>query len=164
MQNSPNRCLLNTFPSVFIGRNFPQLNLNDIGRNCLLGNRKKIAKFLRRTFTCRSTFLYAWGVLYATVVRMTLHRGARPKVSHRWQDLRLNTYTYTAWARSEALQYNLSKKHVDCERKTPWISYIFLCCTLYCICNSIYLTCGWTVVHFGLAISLYISKGTIVTK
>ncbi len=33
-------------------------NLNDIGRNSLLGNRKKIAKFLMRTFTCRSTFLY----------------------------------------------------------------------------------------------------------
>ncbi len=33
--------------------------LNDIiGRNCLLGNRKTIAKFLMRTFTCRSTFLY----------------------------------------------------------------------------------------------------------
>jgi hypothetical protein len=33
--------------------------LNDVGRNSLLGNRKKIAKFLMRTFTCRSTFLYA---------------------------------------------------------------------------------------------------------
>jgi hypothetical protein len=32
--------------------------LNDIGRNFMLGNRKKIAKFLMRTFTCRSTFLY----------------------------------------------------------------------------------------------------------
>jgi hypothetical protein len=32
--------------------------LNDIGRNSLLGKRKKIAKFLERTFTCRSTFLY----------------------------------------------------------------------------------------------------------
>jgi hypothetical protein len=32
--------------------------LNDIGRNSLLVNRKKIAKFLMRTFTCRSTFLY----------------------------------------------------------------------------------------------------------
>jgi hypothetical protein len=32
--------------------------LNDIGRNSLMGNRKKIAKFLMRTFTCRSTFLY----------------------------------------------------------------------------------------------------------
>jgi hypothetical protein len=32
---------------------------NDIGRNFLLGNRKKIAKFLMRTFTCGSTFLYA---------------------------------------------------------------------------------------------------------
>ncbi len=29
-----------------------------IGRNCMLGNGKKIAKFLMRTFTCRSTFLY----------------------------------------------------------------------------------------------------------
>jgi hypothetical protein len=27
---------------------------SDIGRDCLLGNRKKIAKFLMRTFTCRS--------------------------------------------------------------------------------------------------------------
>jgi hypothetical protein len=32
--------------------------LNDMGRNSLLGNRKKIAKFLMRTFTYRSTFLY----------------------------------------------------------------------------------------------------------
>ncbi len=31
---------------------------NDIGRNFLLGYRKKIAKFLMRTFTYRSTFLY----------------------------------------------------------------------------------------------------------
>ncbi len=31
---------------------------SDIGRNCLLGNRKKKNKFLKRTFTCRSTFLY----------------------------------------------------------------------------------------------------------
>ena len=32
--------------------------LNDIGRNSLLGKRKKIAKFLMRTLTYRSTFLY----------------------------------------------------------------------------------------------------------
>ncbi len=32
--------------------------LIDISRNSLLGNRKKMAKFLMRTFTCRSTFLY----------------------------------------------------------------------------------------------------------
>ena len=32
--------------------------LNDIGRNSLLGSRKKIAKLLMRTFTCRSIFLY----------------------------------------------------------------------------------------------------------
>ncbi len=33
---------------------------NDIGRNCWLGHRKKIAKFLMRTFTCRSIFLYGY--------------------------------------------------------------------------------------------------------
>jgi hypothetical protein len=32
--------------------------LNDLGRNSLLGKRKKTAKFLMRTFTYRSTFLY----------------------------------------------------------------------------------------------------------
>ncbi len=31
---------------------------NDIGRNCLLGHRKKIDKFLMRTSTCHTTFLY----------------------------------------------------------------------------------------------------------
>jgi hypothetical protein len=35
---------------------------SDIGRNFLLGNRKKIAKFLMRTFTCRSTFLYVTNI------------------------------------------------------------------------------------------------------
>jgi hypothetical protein len=43
---------------MFSERSFPQLKLIYIGRNCLLGNRKKIAKFLMRTFTYRSTFLY----------------------------------------------------------------------------------------------------------
>ncbi len=43
---------------LFLVRSFPPLNLKYIGRNCLLGNGKKIAKFLMRTFTCRSTFLY----------------------------------------------------------------------------------------------------------
>jgi hypothetical protein len=38
-------------PSVF-GEKFPTA-----GRNFLLGKRKKIAKFLMRTFPCRSTFL-----------------------------------------------------------------------------------------------------------
>jgi hypothetical protein len=33
---------------------------SDIVRNCLLGNRKKIAKFLMKTFTYRSIFLYGW--------------------------------------------------------------------------------------------------------
>ncbi len=37
------------------GPNTHPLILHDIGGNSLLGNRKKIAKFLMRTFTCRST-------------------------------------------------------------------------------------------------------------
>ncbi len=51
-------------PSVF-GETIPTAEIfcNDIGRNCLLGHRKKIAKFLMRTFTCCSTFLYAPGPL-----------------------------------------------------------------------------------------------------
>ncbi len=43
--------------------------LNDIGGNSLLGNRKKIAKFLMRTFTCRSTFLYAFSAFQSLNVR-----------------------------------------------------------------------------------------------
>jgi hypothetical protein len=44
---------------LFLGKNIPTAEFeNDIGRNCLLGHRKKIAKFLMRTFTCRSAFLY----------------------------------------------------------------------------------------------------------
>jgi hypothetical protein len=47
---------------------------NDIGRNVLQGNRKKIAKFLMRTFTCRSTFLYGVKVQYIeTQTCMPLH-------------------------------------------------------------------------------------------
>jgi hypothetical protein len=45
-------------PSVFWGEVSNSRILNDIGRNFLLGHRKKIAKCLKRTFTCRSTFLY----------------------------------------------------------------------------------------------------------
>ncbi len=41
--------------------------LNDIGRNSFLRNRKKIAKFLMRTFTCRSTFLYDPNILVYSV-------------------------------------------------------------------------------------------------
>jgi hypothetical protein len=44
-------------PSVFGEK------LNDIGRNFLLRSRKKIAKCLMRTFTCRSTFLYDVDIL-----------------------------------------------------------------------------------------------------
>ena len=46
---------------LYLGKIFQQLNLKYICRNCLLGHRKKIAKFLMRTFTCRSTFLYGAG-------------------------------------------------------------------------------------------------------
>ncbi len=38
--------------------------LNNIGRNSLLGKRKKIAKFLMRTLTYRSTFLYGRKSMY----------------------------------------------------------------------------------------------------
>jgi hypothetical protein len=46
-------------PSVFWGEVSNSSILNDISRNFLLGSRKKIAKCLMRTFSCRSTFLYA---------------------------------------------------------------------------------------------------------
>ncbi len=45
--------------------------LNDIGRNFLLGNRKKIAKCLMRTFTYRSTFLY--DLQYECSMQVWLH-------------------------------------------------------------------------------------------
>jgi hypothetical protein len=51
---------LNMFISIFMIQILQLLNFSDIDRNYLLGNRKKIAKFLLRTFTCRSTFLYAY--------------------------------------------------------------------------------------------------------
>jgi hypothetical protein len=65
-------------PSVF-GGSFLEMNfgfLNDIGRNFLLGSRKKLAKCIMRTFTCRSTFLYVWGVPVAAskmIVRFVIH-------------------------------------------------------------------------------------------
>jgi hypothetical protein len=41
-------------PSVF-GENIPTAEFkNDIWGNCLLGHRKKIAKFLMRSLTCRA--------------------------------------------------------------------------------------------------------------
>ncbi len=51
-----------TWPGVFCfcGEVSNSWNLNDIGRNSLLGKSKKIAKSLMRTFTCHSTFLYDW--------------------------------------------------------------------------------------------------------
>jgi hypothetical protein len=50
---------------LFSGEVSNSLILSDIGRNSLLGNRKKIAKFLMGTFTCRSTFLYVAEGQYA---------------------------------------------------------------------------------------------------
>jgi hypothetical protein len=53
---------VNMFISIFMIQILHNITnswiFSDIGRNCLLGSRKKIAKFLMRTFTCRSTFLY----------------------------------------------------------------------------------------------------------
>jgi hypothetical protein len=54
-------CLNSAFvfvPSVFV-ENIPTAEFGMIiSTNCLLGHRKKIANFLMRTFTFRSTFLY----------------------------------------------------------------------------------------------------------
>ncbi len=44
-------------PSDFWGEVSNSWILNDIGRNFLLGSRKKLDKCLMRTFACRSTFL-----------------------------------------------------------------------------------------------------------
>jgi hypothetical protein len=49
---------VNILISIFMIQILNSQNFSDIGRNYLLGNRKKIAKFLMRTFTCRSTLLY----------------------------------------------------------------------------------------------------------
>jgi hypothetical protein len=63
---------------------------NDIDRNFLQGNRKKIAKFLMRTFTFRSTFLYGLYInrlrcylmkIFSMAVRM---RGARRRVKGKY--------------------------------------------------------------------------------
>ena len=51
----------------------PPWILNDICRNSLLRNRKKIAEFLMRTFTCRSTFLYDSRPLWTWLTRLTAH-------------------------------------------------------------------------------------------
>jgi hypothetical protein len=59
-------------PSIF-WENFPTAEvLNDIGRNFLLGNRKKIAKYLMTTFTCRSTFLYVMKIPTFFLFRLTV--------------------------------------------------------------------------------------------
>ncbi len=45
---------------------------SDMGENFLLGNRKKIAKFLMRTFACHSTFLYSFPLTWPFPVRILL--------------------------------------------------------------------------------------------
>ncbi len=50
--------------------------LNDIGRNSSLGNRKKVAKFLMRTFACRSTFLYG---IHGRNIRVEIFQHIRKK-------------------------------------------------------------------------------------
>jgi hypothetical protein len=47
-------------PSVFGGEVSNIQILSVIGRNFLLGSRKKKAQCLMKSFTCRSTFLYGW--------------------------------------------------------------------------------------------------------
>jgi hypothetical protein len=68
----------------------PHLNLIDIGRNCLLGNRKKIAKFLMRTFTCRSTFLYESSIeVFLHVTLESACTECMPNVSDKYKSLSL---------------------------------------------------------------------------
>ncbi len=98
-QYSCNSCLLK-IDLFILGRSFPQLNLNDICRNSLLGNRKKIAKFLMRTFTCRSTFLYDLNHTTApklNIVSLPFFMGHRLR---KWQTLE-RTYSEQ---REESLQ------------------------------------------------------------
>ncbi len=58
----PNCLCLCSF--CFRGKYFNCWIWNNIGRNCLLGHRIRIAKFLMRTFICRSTFLYAFNLTF----------------------------------------------------------------------------------------------------
>jgi hypothetical protein len=48
---------------MFLGRSFQKQNFECYQQKILAGKRKKIAKFLMRTFTCCSTFLYGQGHL-----------------------------------------------------------------------------------------------------
>jgi hypothetical protein len=59
---------------LFVGKYSNSWIWNDIGRNCLLGHRKKKPKFLMRTFTCRSTFLYALSIpLWSFRILLKIH-------------------------------------------------------------------------------------------
>jgi hypothetical protein len=69
-QRMSHQLLLSLF-LLFLGRSFPQLNLNYFGRNCLLGNRNKIAKFLMRFFL--PLYFPLWGgVITALPLATTL--------------------------------------------------------------------------------------------
>ena len=54
------------------GKKFETAELNVIGRNFLLGSKKKIANCLMRTFTCHSTFLYGHSDQFISRERVTL--------------------------------------------------------------------------------------------
>ncbi len=82
--------------------------MNDISRICLLGHRKKIATFLMRTFSCRSTFLCVltpvcnvggWVRLMLTTDHghpRAAHR--QPQIPHRSSGRMRLTLTYCACA------------------------------------------------------------------
>ncbi len=74
---------------------------SDIGRNSLLGNRKKIVKFLMKTFTCRSTFLYGPGTAASLLIwslmppppaesGITCYLRTAPYSSKLYKDLRIS--------------------------------------------------------------------------
>jgi hypothetical protein len=69
---------------------------SDIDRNYLLGNRKKTAKFLMRTFTCRSTFLYAFS-LHNISPLIFPYTNIKPSLARRSRDVYTAYVQYTTF-------------------------------------------------------------------
>ncbi len=67
------------FLQFFWGKYSNRQIQNDIGRNCLLGHSKKIAKFLMMTFTCRSPFLNVSSVKNIFLIYKEIQMGSGAK-------------------------------------------------------------------------------------
>ncbi len=87
------------FISTFMIQILQKLNLLWNRKKLLaMGNRKKIAKSLMRTFTCRSTFLYAWeGKNYQPALNLSAAEeiSASPKLKQIWHSPNLTPSTNT---------------------------------------------------------------------